>query len=63
MTSLRFVTRATFTTSSASRTVLAIGFSMNTWQPAFIAWIENAACVSTSVLIDTTSGFVSANAL
>ena len=51
-----FIARATFTTSSASRTVFAMGFCMSTWQPAFIAWIENAACVSTSVLMETTSG-------
>ena len=40
MTSLRFVSFTTRATSSASATVLAMGFSMKTWQPCRMAWME-----------------------
>jgi hypothetical protein len=62
MTSLRPVRSAVATTRSALSTLSARGFSTNTCAPASIAAMAYDACVSGSVLIDTTSGFDSASA-
>ena len=53
---------AVSTTISAFSAVSARGFSTKTWAPVFIALIAKSACVSGSVLMETTSGLSSASA-
>ncbi len=62
MTSFRSLPRAASTTAWASSTVVARGFSQNTWQPASIAARANGPCVSGYVLTLTTSGRVARSA-